>query len=573
MPKALRQRVDVSPTSARRPPRRARTAALPALILAVGLGTCARFAASQDLSAPPPASALSPALSPPLLYSPLSPTSAASPAEPSPPVPPATVSAVPPLRLSVDGKLAVTSNGGLDPSGQERSDVIASVRPAIVATHHGVDLSFDLKAAVTLLGYANGTQSNSALPDLAGNMKSTLVEHWLYFDADAYLRYAEADPFGVRADDLIGANRRVQRSVSLAPYVQHELGPNARFVARQQFVSTSDDAGDGTRLDSNISLLRLERDPKPLGAAVEWTRLDNRAQDDGASRYTLGTARARATAIVAEDLQVGAVVGQDRSSYLLGRNIDSLYGGSVQWTPTPRTDLRLEWEHRYFGSSGGLTLSHRTPFMAFDVEVSRQPVDSASSFGTLGPGSDLRGFLDAILTTRYPDPATRANVVDNLISSRGLDLHGTGAVNVEGDYPQLRTSGRASLAFLGPINTASLALYSVTSRALTRDGDALTGLNTAVADNRQRGGSLQINHRLQSDLTCALLASWSRYEGLGAHAGETSSEQNYRVSLTQTLSAQSVLSVALQWNRFVSTATGQNSFDATLALIGLSHRF
>ena len=481
-----------------------------------------------------------------------------------------------PPRLSVEVREAATNNGGLDGNGRRQGDFITSLRPALDVAHKGAGFNAELHAAATLVDYAKGSQPDGVLPDVRGTLAATLVDHWLRFDAAGYVRAAESDPFGVRTDDINAANRRNEWGFLAGPALQHDFGPDATLVARHQFgvarggASASD--GSGVRLDTNVTLVRFERKPTPLGVSAELTRLDNRSgSDQGDSRYTLTTGRLRATMIVGGDVSVGALVGQDRSDYLLSSHVDPLYGAALDWTPGPRTHVELELEHRYFGQSGRLRLDHRTPFLTISIDLRRQPLDATSSFGTLAQGTDLRSALDAILTTRYPDPATRAGVVDGIVSGRGLDTRSTGAVNLVGVYPQLQTSMQASVALLGSRDTLSLAAYALTTRALTRDGDPLAALS-ATADNRQRGATFQLEHRLGAQLSATLLGNWSRIEGLGAST-DRSVEQTWRLSLLDHLSRRSDLTVALQWNRFDTTAVGQRSFDATLGLVGLIHRF
>ena len=485
-----------------------------------------------------------------------------------------------PPRLSLEVRAAATNNGGVDDNGARQGDFITSLRPALDVTHTGAGFSADVHAAATLIDYAKSSQRNGVLPDVRGSMGATLVEHWLKIDAAGYLRAAEADPFGVRTDEVAAGDRRNDWGVLAGPTLQHDFGPQSSIVARHQFgvtraaasttASTSDDQG---RLDTNLTLVRFERKPTPLGMSAELTRLDNRSTSDlGDSRYTLTTGRLRGTLLVGGELSVGALVGQDRSDYLLSSHVDPLYGVAFDWTPGRRTHLELEVEHRYFGESGRLHLEHRTPFLTIAIDARREPLDATSSFGTLGQGVDLRSALDSILTTRFPDPAARAGVVDAIVASRGLDTRSAGAVNLVGDYPQLQTAAQASFTLIGVRDTLSLSAYALTTRALTRDGDPLAGLASATADNRQRGATFQLEHRLGAQLSAVLLGTWSKIQGLGAST-EHSEEQAWRISLLDHLSRRSDLTVALQWNRFETTAAGLRSFDATLGLVGLSHRF
>ncbi len=478
-----------------------------------------------------------------------------------------------PLAFSVNAMAAATNNGGLDDSGRRQNDFITSVRPELAFARAAPGFTADVRAAATFLDYANGRQPNGVLPDARGAFKSTLVDRWLYLDASAYARAAEADPFGVRTDDVLGANRRVESGFLIGPTLQRDFGPDVGVLAREQFARIHNDATEGARLSSELTEIRVERKPTPLGVSADVTRLDNRATGQGDSHYTLTTARLRGVLMLGGELEIGAIAGRDSSDYLLTRHSDPLYGGFIDWTPGPRTHLELELEHRYFGQSGKLQFDHRTPFLTISVALQREPVDVVSSFATLGQGTDLASALNSILTTRYPDPAVRAGIVDGIITSRGLDPRTAGAVNIVGDYPQLQTAAQGALTLLGAVDTLSLSAYSLTTRALTRDGDPLAGLGAAAADTRQRGATLQLEHRLGPQVSVALAATWSRIEGLAANAGDLSTQQTWRASVLRHLSPRSDLTLAVQWYRFTTSVVGRPSFDATLGLVGLNHRF
>jgi uncharacterized protein (PEP-CTERM system associated) len=500
------------------------------------------------------------------------PTTASAPADP--PVDTRTVNL--PAAVSVSSRLTATNNGGLAPSGQERSDYIASVRPEIDFARQGSGFRFSLRAAATFLGYANGTQANGVLPDLRASLKSSIVDNWLYVDGDAYVKNSEADPFGVRADELTGANRRTESGYSVAPYVERHFGANLTLLAREELGSVTNGAGAGNRLTSSRTVLRVEQKPVPFGYRAELIHLVNRVSATGGAldgRYILDTARLSGQWEWAEQVRFGPIVGEDRSDYLLSKHSDPLYGLLFEWSPSPRTRLQADVEHRYFGESAAIVFEHRTPFLAMNVAFHRQPVDSSVTLGALSPGTDVRSFLDSILTTRYPDPATRSGVVDNIVNGRGLNTQSQGTVSVVGNYPQLETSTRATLMYLGAVDTVTLALYSQTDRQLVRDDDPISAAIPATSDFRQHGASFQATHKLSPLLSAGAVVNWSKVVGLGTQQGQSSVEHNYRVSLTRNLSPRSAASAGLQRSRFVTDAVGQNSYDATLVFVGLIHRF
>jgi uncharacterized protein (PEP-CTERM system associated) len=191
----------------------------------------------------------------------------------------------------------------------------------------------------------------------------------------------------------------------------------------------------------------------------------------------------------------------------------------------------------------------------------------------LGQGSDLRSLLDGILTTRYPDPTIRAGLVNSLVTDRGLDTRQNNPVDVVAEYPQLLTAGRASLAFLGSRNTASLTLFKQTQRQLVRDGDPLSAAVAATADSRQVGGSFQFTRRLTPQMSADALVRWSKIEGIGVREGDVSEDKALRLSLMRNLSPRTSVSAGYQHNRFTTTVSGQNPYRANLVFVGMSHRF
>lgn len=466
-----------------------------------------------------------------------------------------------------------TDNGGLSVAGQERSDLIVSIRPQLRLTRRSAALTFDLDAAATLLGYANGTQSGGLLPDVRASLTSVLLDRWVYLDAQAQVRRSEVDPFGTRADQGTTLNGRTSGIYRLSPYIERELAPGTTFLARHDLALSTNASGDASRLLTNQTLARLERKPLRLGGAVELTHLTSETQGDFGRRFTLDTGRVRGAFAVTENLVLGAIAGQERSEYLLSDYTDTLYGVSAQWKPGPRTELSVELENRFFGRSGSLAIRHRMPSMSFSLVANRQPALASSSLGVLGQGADVRSFLDAILTTRYPDPAARLGVVDNLVTSRGLDTQTSQAIDIVANVPQLITTVQGTWAWLSARNAASVVLYSQTTRQLTRDGDPFTNLVVSSAESRQTGGSVQLSRRLSPQLSATVLSRWSKISGLASRDGDVSDQKIVRLSVQREISPRTGVSAGIQHTRFKTTVVGQNSYDATLAFVGMSHRF
>ncbi len=478
-----------------------------------------------------------------------------------------------PLSVTVTGSVGASDNGGHSPPGQERSELITSIQPRVALARRGAALDLDLQAGVNVLSFANGTQRGGVLPDVRASAKATLVERLLHVEASARVRQSEADPFGEREDGMAAANRRTESVYQISPSLEHDFSPGTSLTARHTAVLMTHAAGAGARFVAQGSAIQLEHKPAPVGAAVELARDEAETQGVATSRFTLEAARLRASLQLHDEIVFGAFAGRERSRLLLGDRNDSLRGLLLRWTPGPRTEMSAAIEHRFFGRGGTFTLKHRTPFLSLEFAASRQPVVSSVSLGVAERGRDLRGFLDAILTTRYPDPVVRSGIVGGVIASRGLDRELQGPIDVMAEYPQLQSEVRATGVLLGQRNTLTLTLYRQVRRQITWPGDPLPLSEMARADSRQTGASLHFSRRLAPEMSAETVVRWSRFGGLALRAGDASDDRVYQLTLMRHLSMRTDASFTVQHTRFSTTVDGETPSVATLGFVGLQHRF
>jgi len=478
----------------------------------------------------------------------------------------------PALRIGIDGGFAATDNGGLSPSGQERADLIATVRPNVAYFRRTSSSEFDLEAAAGLVGYAKGTQKSAVLPEVRAFARSELIERWLYFDAAAKVGQTELDSFGTRVDQLTTANQRTSTSFRASPYVLRDLSTNSVVTALYDLATENNGADTGARRVSQRTVVRYEMKPAPVGGAFEIARLDNETKGVDDSRLTIDTARAVARVALRNEMILGAIGGADRSDTAGRSHSDPLYGGTVLWNPGPRTLLDGTLEHRFFGLGGSLTLRHRTPLMSFAVAMRRGPATVTSTLGQIDAGSDLRPLLDAILTSQYPDPAVRRGLVQSVASTRALDVRLPNPTSIVADYHQLQTDVNATWAYLGTRNTAALTLYTRKLQQLSHEGDP--PIPGGVQNDRQEAGaSFQVGRRLQPNLSVHAVVGWSKITGLAARAGESSEEWVQRIDISRAVSTRTDILAGVKHNRFSSNATGQHDYKSTLAFAGMRHSF
>ncbi len=479
----------------------------------------------------------------------------------------------PPMQLAIEGGLGATNNSGLSASGQERADLIATVRPKVDFFRRTARLELDLAAAAAFVGYVKGTQKDEVLPELRAFGRSELIERWLYFDAAAQVTQTQANSFGAGIYEFSTVNARTSTSFRASPYLLRDLSPTSFVLALYDLATTNNGADTGARMVSQRTAVRYESQPVPVGMAFEIARLDNETRGVDESRLTIDTARTAARVALQNQVILGAVAGVDRSDHVGFQATDPLYGLTLAWNPDPRTAVDMTLEHRFFGLGGVLALRHRTPSMAFGLSMGRGPATVTSMFGQVARGrSDLRPFIDAILASRYPDPTMRRALVESVVDSRALDARLPSPTSVVAGYPQLNTNARATWAYLGTRNTAALSLYMQTLQQLTHE-DEPPPPNGAQNDSRQVGASFQVGRRLAPHLSADIVLNWSKFIGLAVHAGESSEEWVQRLVFSRDISPRTAVTGGFQHASFSSNASGQHDYKAALVFVGLRHSF
>jgi len=324
--------------------------------------------------------------------------------------------------------------------------------------------------------------------------------------------------------------------------------------------------------------VRLSQKPLPLGGAIELSRQSTTYADTNSPGLAedLSTEAARLSLSYTLDGQflVSAIAGEERNDFQGVRQSDPVFGAQFQWVPGPRTNLRARVEHRFFGNGWDLVFTHRTPFMTVALGANREPV-GFSGISVTASDTDLTQYLDAILTTRYPDPVTRQAQVEEVVNSRNLRTRLPDAVDTLAGYAQLRSKINATLVWLGARNTFSVSAYGQTLRRLTRSGDdaSAPAPGSSETDSRQTGAIVEFSRRLTPQMSLGAVAQWAKVVGLAAREGDTSQERSLRISLSRNLSPRNTLAVGLQHRRLRSNVASVESYDASSAFAALSFRF
>ena len=466
----------------------------------------------------------------------------------------------------------VTSNATGAQQGDERPDAITSIRPTLQVSSRSRLLKLDAIVGVNAIAYARELQPNRVFPELSANATAQVVERLFFIDSSVKVGAAERDPYAARSDAASTQNQEVVSVYRLSPTIDRELANGTTVHARYEEIVSHGDAGSATNQRFTNTDASLAWKPRPVGGSIAYETHAIHYSFPADSEWKIETLKARGDVALGGDYVVGPSVGTERTTLLFDSRSEASYGAHLNWTPSERTRLAVEAEHRFFGTGWQMEFRHRMPWLTFSLLWSRAPIDSSNSLGVVG-ADGLNAFLDGILTTRYPDPAARAAIVDGLVANRGLQGSAATPIDVRADYVQLQNRLDANAVFLGSRNIVAVGVYMLTARGLAVPADALQGAISAASDNRQVGASLDINRKLEAQLSADFSATWTRITSLPAGAAQTSTNQSYRLALIRALSPHTSLSLALRHESLRTNLATLNSYASTSAYVSMSHRF
>ena len=483
------------------------------------------------------------------------------------------------IEPSIAATATATTNSGLSTAENPPKDIILDIEPRLLLQGKGANFSLDGNVGLHRLTYVKSTQPNRFLPTGTISLNTNLVDRWVYFDASVGAEQVMADPFSLRGENDTGLNKINAVNYRLSPYVRHSFTPSLALSVRSDNI-WSRRRGDFTdrdpRRNSRIQkeTLLLEQKPLPFGFSVEATQETTSYSSGVQTVLKIGSARAVATYALDPTFIVGLTGGTEKSEYALSSSNDRIVGGRVTWAPTERTELRGNLEKRFFGTGGSLQWSHRSPFLGFYASASREPAAIGASFVLNQTGGDVQSLLDAIFTTRYPNPSDRATIVKSVISGLGIPSVLGEPVEVFSDYAQLRDSASLSIIFQGVRSTLIARVYGVKSRPLNQSNAVIAPTSGLTADNYQKGLSVDFNRRLTPTLSVDAGIGHATIEGLGIVAGQTTTNTAVRIGLIQAVTPKTSFTVGARYQKTDLVAPGQDATaEEIAAFLGVAHRF
>lgn len=473
------------------------------------------------------------------------------------------------ITWSVQSEATATDNGNGAPKGEEKADLLMWVRPRVAFHREGAGLRLNGYGEAALVASARDTRDNRILPGAHLDARSTIVERMLYAEALVDVRQVEENPFATRAEGTSTLNTRTASNYRFSPVFDYEPTPRIGVLMRYDVARTRYAGSEQGDVDTDRGLARFTLKPQPIGLGLEWTseRTDYAGQD--ANDLRTDRLSAVVSLAIAGEWVLGVSAGSERVRDELRSDRDTIYGVRAYWVPSPRTAVAALADRRFFGTGWNISAQHRNPYTSIVLKLVREPSGAMSGLS----GSGLASFLDAILTTRQPDPLQRQEAVGALLASRGLQTRIQGPTGITADYAQLLTGGELTWAFLGIRNTVTVSLYIQELEQLLRDDGTAIGVAPATADTRQKGISFGFNRRLTPNLTFDSTIRWSQIEGLALRAGEQTREGSVSASIVRQLSPRTNATFGARVRRVSSDAFAVDTYDETAVFVGLGHQF
>jgi uncharacterized protein (PEP-CTERM system associated) len=481
-----------------------------------------------------------------------------------------------PLRITptLSGELTYTNNVDLLPSDQREGDFVLLLTPGVSIEHESPRSVLRGSIALPTALYARtGSDNNEVSPLVNLYGRGEVIENFFFVEAQAYVQQTYLNPFGAQPDNLVNVtdNRYTSASYRVTPFIEGDIGGTVHYILRDDNLWTNLDnspIGD-RRVYTNHLTGSIDRVPAPFGWGADIDRAVHSFPEQERNQ-TLELARLRA--VWRPDAQWQGYVsgGYERNKFPLTESDGAIYGLGFAWRPTDRTSLDVGWEHRFFGGSYRFLFDHRTPRTAWTVRASRNITSYPEQIANVPAGSFLPFVLNAILTSRIPDPAERVRFIQTYITDRGLPLVLTEPLAIYSQQIYLQELASASVGLLGVRNTIVFSIYRSKSEAIAGSGATLPPVLGGVNNTTQVGGSAVWSYQLTPTATLTVTGSLNTTEANEPFSAK-SDERSIRIALTRPISPNTTAFAGARYQALDSDVA--NSYREAAVFAGFQHLF
>jgi uncharacterized protein (PEP-CTERM system associated) len=481
------------------------------------------------------------------------------------------------IDTSIDSKLTWTDNA-LFGVAAPKSDFVLNLQPRLAISGEGPRMRVAGTVEMAALTYLGGTRPSRLLPNADLTARVEPIGDLLFLEGQVRSSQEIENAFGARSESRGTATTHALRELRLSPYVNTVSGSGLHFGFRSDNVRTNESRKGGFEFELDAPSasgyfgqhsLFIAQDPRPVGWRVEAERSDTRYSDSLQPKVVLDVARLGVDYALEADLKIGVRGGYERNSFFAADALRPIYGVEVTWRPTPRTKLAAFEERRYFGPAWRLEFDHRMPFLAWSLLASRGTESATQGLLQLPASGNVAGLLDALFTTRFPDPIERAQKVREYMAQQGLPDSTQGATRLFSQRLSLATRGNGSVALIGMRSSLLVSGFYRRTTDAPEAGDLATG--RSVNNNLQRGFDVILSHRVTPVVSFTVACDFSRSQALASVGTERTTQAGGRIGATVQLAPKTSLSLGGSAIKLVSNTLVSGHQISVYA--GLNHSF
>lgn len=456
--------------------------------------------------------------------------------------------------------------------GGETREWVTQISPGLKVNAKGANSLIQGDIKYDIYHYGQSTRPNQSVPTGALRGVTQSREAGLGLELGWSARQ-EPDQFSANTDSGLVQQGYTTTEWRISPFFEKRLSDRteAKLRATQTWIQSSQIGVNATaRPDSQVTsaLASLATRPAPLGYDLSLTHQSTQVQGQSDPVLIQTVGRIKGIYALAQELELGPIVGVESDKVLLDRFNDRVYGWHVLWRPQERTSLSAQTEQRFFGRSWQVDANHRMPWLALNASFSRIASTYASSIGTVSQGGSLTSLFDAMLTTQIPNAEDRAKAVDDLITQKKLASQLNSTRDVYNLSAQLRQNASGRMVIMGRRNTFAVGAGRVDVSPLT----SYLATLSAASQIREYFFSTELNHQLTP--TSRLIAGmrWNRLHNhtVGQPYLFTRSF-SWSTAYSTDLSKHASATIGLRKQIAHSTQTGNSVESAGFA--GLGYRF
>ncbi len=404
--------------------------------------------------------------------------------------------------------------------GRDQGEFVTRISPGLRWSSRAGRVQGNVDYSLDALHYSRRRGEDAVNQRLNANISAELLPQHAFVDVRANIGRQPVSAYGPQfvGSDITGnPNRTSVATLQVSPYVQGRLGGVADLQVRLTAASTDAKDYAAANSRSTTALVSLAS----VGSGLLGWNLSAQRQDVS-FRQGSDTVSDRIAATVTwrPDIDWRFFLRGGRESTDLGTVVKRQYdnvGGGLAWTPSPRTNVALEADKRYFGTGYRGLVEYRTARTVLRYIDSRDTTSGGDLNFNNQPVTLFQLFFQQFAPS-FPDPVAREQAVNDflrLIGRNGNELISVGAL---ADAVSLQRRQELSAVWNGRRLVLTVQGYASDLRAIDR-GLGVTLISPLPERTRQRGLILGASYRLDPLTTLSLNASRQSTPGSGTLAG------------------------------------------------------